>query len=114
LGFHDSQRRVTRKATPPRLPQPVERFLLAVGSRWPAILNEGSTCTSNSLLVSRDGVFDGEKKLAGLLDVVRQTPRGEVLAISDPHHSHALLVVVIVIAGLVVARLVLGYMLAGG
>lgn len=94
---------ITRGAAPPKLPRPVEEFLFAVGARWPAIFNEGLIATSDRerLRVSQDGVFEGGRKLADLTDVVRYTPRGDALSISEAPHSHvgrnALIVAALVI-----------------
>jgi hypothetical protein len=117
--FVDEAILVTRRTAPPKLPGRVEKFLVGVGSRWPAIFNDGLTCTSDRLRVSQDGVFDGEKRLADLTEVVRYTPRSEVLTISEPPHSHvswekAAVVAIVVFAAILVARLILGGITWGG
>jgi hypothetical protein len=92
---------VTRKAAPPRLSGGVENSLLEVGSYWTAVFNDGATAKSGRLRVSLGGVFDGDKKVADLTDVVRCTPRAEVLTISEGRHSHGARNVGIVLAALV-------------
>ena len=98
---------VTRKAAPPRLPERVEKALLDAGSWWPDVFNHGATSKSGSVRASLEGVFDGDKKLAELAEVVRYTPRADVLSISEPPHSHAGWWVLI---GVVAFFVVIGFM----
>jgi hypothetical protein len=86
--FVDDAILVTRRAPPPKLPGRVETALVDAASYWRSILNAGTTYRPDSVRVSQDGIFDGDKKLAELTEVVRYTPRGDVLAISQAAHSH--------------------------
>ena len=90
--FADETMLVTLKPTQPKLSGRVERTLFSIGSQWPAILNIGEGVEDGRVRVSRDGVFDGTQKVASLGDLVQQTPRGEVLSITEaaaqPPHSH--------------------------
>ena len=88
LLFADEATFVTLKATSPKLPGRVQDALFGLGSKWLGILNEGQRQTVDQVRVSQDGIFDRDKKLADLADLVQQTPRGDVVEISDPHHSH--------------------------
>ena len=54
------------------------------GSHWPNILYRGGSNTTDQVRVSKDGVFDGDRKVAD----VTQTPRGDVRGIWEPAHSH--------------------------
>jgi hypothetical protein len=89
LLFADETTLVTMKASAPKLPGGVKNVLFSVGPLWPGILNTGATFISDERLrVSQDGIFDRDKKLAELSDVVQQTPRGQVQAISEAPRSH--------------------------
>jgi hypothetical protein len=46
------------------------------------------TGTSDRLRASQDGIFEGDRKLADLTDVVRYTPRRDALLIVEAPHSH--------------------------
>lgn len=86
--FVDEASLVTRKAAPPKLAGRVEKALLDVAANWPAVFDVGVTARSGRVRVSRDGVFDGDKKLADLTEVVRRTHRGDVLTIAEPPDRH--------------------------
>ena len=89
LLFADDTMIVTLKPTAPKLPGGVAKLLLGVGAQWPAVINTGATYSGEHFLVSQDGVFDRDKKVAELADVVQQTPRAEVREIVGPSsHSH--------------------------
>jgi len=86
--FADDSLLVTFQATDPKLPGKVQRALLEVGDRWPSILNSGTSVARDEVRVSSEGIFDGDQKVAELAAVVQQTPRGDVLGISEAPHSH--------------------------
>jgi hypothetical protein len=76
---------VTLKPRAQKLPGGVEKFLLSIGPAWPGIVNTGATYSAHELRVSKDGVFDGNSKLADLADVVQQWSPEEVVEISEAH-----------------------------
>jgi len=84
LLFADDSTLVTLKPGNPKLPRRVERVLLMTGSHWPNILYRGGSNTTDRVRVSKDGVFDGDRKVADLV----QTPRGDIRGIWEPAHSH--------------------------
>lgn len=88
LLFADEATLVTLKPTASKLPGGVQKALFEIGAQWPSILNTGATYSSERLRVSQDGIFNRDTKLAGLADVVRQTPREEVQQVAEPPHSH--------------------------
>jgi hypothetical protein len=98
LLFADDTMLVTLKASSPELPGRVQKGLLIVGSYWPAILDDGLRYKSGHLRLSQDGVFDDNTKLADLTEVIRHTPRSDVLRLSETRHSHLLRNTVIVAA----------------
>jgi hypothetical protein len=87
LLFADDTVLMTRK-TLPTLPGRVEKFLIGVGPAWPGIVRAGASYTAESLRVTRDGIFDGDQKLADLADVLQQTPPEEVVGISEGPRGH--------------------------
>ena len=87
LLFADEATLVTLKLTAPKLPGGVERRLFEVGAQWPGIFNAGATYNDERLRVSQGGIFDRDKKLADLADVVQQTPRGSVEQLAEAPHS---------------------------
>ena len=89
LLFADEATLVTLKHTASKLSGGVEKLLFSVGPEWPAIFDTGATYSSERLRVSQDGIFDRDKKLAELSEVVKQTPRGSVQEIAEPPHSDA-------------------------
>jgi len=110
---------VTRKAAPPKLAERVEKALLDSGSWWPEVFDHGATCKSGSVRVSLNGVFDGDRRVADLMDVVRHTPRADVLSVSEQAHSHVsgskvVIVAVVVFVAIFVVRAILGPMMEGG
>ena len=82
--YADETALLTLKPTARKLPAGVQTFLLDVGPKWSSIINDGGTYTFEPLRVSQDGIFDRDKKLADLADVVQQTPRAEVREILKP------------------------------
>jgi len=70
LLFADEATFVTLKATSPKLPGRVQDALFGLGSKWLGILNEGQRQTVDQVRVSQDGIFDRDKKLADLADLV--------------------------------------------
>ena len=87
LLFADEALIVTLKTTAPELPGKVTKFLFGLGPLWPAIL-DGESCTDGKLRVSQSGIFDRDKKLADLAEVVQLTPRGDVFEIAKARPSH--------------------------
>ena len=69
---------VTFKATALRLPQD---FVVGLGHHWQAIVDDAATYRFDRLRVSQEGLFDHDRKLAALEDLVLQTPRGEVVEV---------------------------------
>jgi len=105
LLFADEAMLITLKPSAPKLPAEVEQFLLDVGPRWTSIINDRGKYTFEPLRVSQDGIFDRDKKLADLADVVQQTPRASVREIAEPRHSHRRLYILIaVLAALIVGQ----------
>ena len=98
LLFADDTMIVTLKPTAPKLPGGVEKALFSVGPEWPGIVNSGELWSSERVRVSQDGVFDRDKKLADLAEVVRQTPRGNVQALAEPSHSRGGVYIAIAVA----------------
>jgi hypothetical protein len=90
---------VTLKPTALRLPDGVEKFLVGVGPKWPAVLSGGATIAAAPLRVSTDGIFDGDQKLAAFTDVVQQTSRGDVKEIAKPR-GHGRLIGWLVVGGI--------------
>ena len=97
--FADEATLVTLKPTAPKLPGGVEKFLVGVGPKWPAVLSGSATSAAAPLRVSKDGIFDGDQKLAALADVVQQTSRGDVKEIAKPR-GHGRLVGWLVVGGI--------------
>jgi hypothetical protein len=88
LLFADETALVTLRADAPKLPGGVQKALFSVGAQWPGIFNHGATYSRERVRVSQDGIFDRDKKLAELSDVVQQTPRVSVQQIAEAPHSH--------------------------
>lgn len=84
LLFADETHIVTLRPAAPKLPAGAQKFLLEVGPKWSSIINDGGTYTFEPLRVSQNGIFDGDKKLADLADVIQQTPRADVREILKP------------------------------
>jgi hypothetical protein len=97
--FADETTLVTLKPTAPKLPGGVEKFLVGVGPKWPAVLSGNATSDAAPLRVSKDGIFDGDQKLAALADVVQQTSRGDVKEIAKPR-GHGRLIAWLVVGGI--------------
>jgi hypothetical protein len=86
--YADETALLTLKPTAPKLPGSAKDTLFRLGPSWPAIFS-GSTFKDGRVHVSLAGIFDRDKKLADLSDVVQQTPREDVRAIfRPPSHSH--------------------------
>ena len=85
--FADDVTLVTRKPATSPLARNIEEALLQVGAKWPSIF-EGYPLTIDRVRVSRDGIFDGGRKVADLADAVQRTPRADALSIADPSPSH--------------------------
>ena len=90
---------VTLKPNTPKLPGGVEKFLIGVGPKWPAVLSGSATSAAEPLRVSKDGIFDGDQRLAALADVVQQTSRGDVQEIAKPR-GHGGLIGWLVVGGI--------------
>ena len=71
---------VTLKPDTPKLPGRVKEALIRTVPHWPDILYRGGsiTITTGQVRVSKNGVFDGDRKVADLT----LTPRGDVAGIS--------------------------------
>ena len=112
LLFADETALVTMKATAPKLPGSAKETLFRLGRGWPAIFS-GSTFIDDRVHVSLAGIFDRDKKLADLADVVQQTPRVEVQQIAESPHSHVwrnIAIVVGVAVGVLLIIAATGYM----
>ena len=99
LLFADEAILITLKPDAPKLHERVRDALFGLGSEWLGILNEGQRQTVDQVRVSKDGVFDRDKKLAELSDVVQQTPRGDVKEIGKSR-GHGLLIGWLVVGGI--------------
>jgi hypothetical protein len=97
--FVDEATLVTLEPTTPKLSGGVEKFLVGVGPKWPAVLSGSATSTAAPLRVSKEGIFDGDQKLAALADVVQQTSRGDVKEIAKPR-AHGRLIGWLVVGGI--------------
>ena len=111
--FVDEATLVTVKPTAPKLPGGVEKLLVGVGPKWPAVLSGSATSTAAPLRVSKDGIFDGVQKVAALADVVQQTSRGDVKEIAKPR-GHGRLIGWLVVGGILLFVLVGGAVAAAG
>ena len=112
LLFADEAILITLKPDAPKLPGRVRDALFGLGSKWLGILDEGQRRTVDQVRVSQDGIFDRDKKLADLSDVVQRTPRGGVQQIAAAPHSHVgrnIAIGVAVVAGLFIAALIIGH-----
>jgi hypothetical protein len=111
LLFADEAILVTLKPDARKLPGRVRDALFGLGSKWLGILDEGQRGTVDQVRVSQDGIFDRDKKLAELSQVVQQTPRGQVQAISEtPHSKRALYIGIPALVGIVLLILFLSEM----
>ena len=86
--FADEEILVTLKPNAPKLPGGAKEILFGLGPRWPAIFT-GLTVNYDRVRVSQAGIFDRDKKLAELSEVVQQTSRADVREIVGPP-SHRL------------------------
>jgi hypothetical protein len=84
LLFADEKVLMTMKLGAPKLPGRVEKLLYRIGSGWPGLAEGAETFEDGRLRVSRDGIYDGDKKLADLADVVRRSSRTDVREITAP------------------------------
>jgi hypothetical protein len=112
LLFADGSILVALKPDAPKLPSRIERPLLSLGSKWRDILSRGGSLTLDDVRVSKDGVFDGDRKVADVAEVIQWAPRGDVVGISEVPHSHLarniLIGVGILVAAAVVALVATG------
>lgn len=76
--FADDARLLTLKEQGPKLSRRVEQFLFRAGPHWHDIVDRGGTYRGGTLRLSQAGLFDVDRKLADLTDLVQQTPRAEV------------------------------------
>ena len=97
--FADDSLLVTLKPGTAKLPDRVERTVLMTGSHWPNILYRGGSSITDQVRVSKDGVFDGDRKLADLM----QTSREDVLAISEPPRQSQWGWIILGVVGAVIA-----------
>ncbi len=67
---------VIKRVDPP-LPGHVERALVGLGPRL-SVAVQGAPMNAETVRLSREGIFDGEQKLAALEDVVRRFDRATV------------------------------------
>jgi hypothetical protein len=84
LLFADDKVLITMKLDAPRLSGRVEKLLYGVGAGWPGVVEGAGSYEDHRLRVSRDGIFDGDKKLADLADVIQRSPRADVREITAP------------------------------
>lgn len=84
LLFADEKVLFTMKLDAPRLPGRVERLLYGVEDGWPGLVEGAGSYEDQRLRVSRDGIFDGNKRLADLADVIQRSPRADVREITAP------------------------------
>jgi hypothetical protein len=67
------------RAGAPKLPDRVIRALVGVGSQWPAVFSGGAAYSlADAVRVADGGLFDGNRRVADLAQVVQRTPRGDV------------------------------------
>jgi hypothetical protein len=63
----------------PKLSGRVSRALLGVGSQWPAVFSGGVAYSlADGVRVADGGVYDGNRRVADLAQVVQRTPREDV------------------------------------
>ena len=84
LLFADEKVLFTMKPDAPKLPGRVERLLYGVGAGWPGLVEGAGRFEDRRLRVSRDGIFDGDTKLADLADVIQRSPLADVREITAP------------------------------
>ena len=103
LLFADEKVLITMKPDAPNLPARVERLLYGVGAEWPGLVEGAGSYEDQRLRVSRDGIFDGDKKLVDLADVIQRSPRADVREITTPprHTSRNVRIGVAVAVGVV-------------
>jgi hypothetical protein len=63
----------------PKVPDRVSRALIATGRQWPAVFSGGVTyAPADGVRVADGGVFDGNRRVADLAQVVQRAPREDV------------------------------------
>jgi len=73
------------RAGGPKLPDRVSRALIGVGSQWPAVFSGGALYfLADGVRVADGGVFDGNRRVADLAQVVQRAPREDVREIRVP------------------------------
>lgn len=69
----------------PKLPDRVSRALLGIGGQWPGVFSDGVAYSqTDGVRVAEGGIFDGNRRVADLAEVVRRAPRGDVTEIRVP------------------------------
>ena len=73
------------KPTGPELPGHVNVALIGIGDQWPSIFNGGANYSeTNGVRAAQDGIFDGNRKVADLAQVVQRVPREHVSELRAP------------------------------
>ena len=73
------------RAGGPKLPDHVSRALIGVGSQWPAVFSGGAPYfLADGVRVADGAVFDGNRRVADLAQVVKRAPREDVREIRVP------------------------------
>lgn len=68
-----------RRPGGPKVPDRVSQALVGVGSRWPAVFSGGASYSlADGVRVADGAVFDGNRRVADLAQVVQRTPREDV------------------------------------
>jgi hypothetical protein len=106
LLFADEKVLFTMKLDAPKLPGRVETLLYGVGAGWTGVVAGTGRYEAPPLRVSRDGIFDGDKKLADLADVIQQSPRADVREITALPRNTSRDVKIVVAVAVVVGALV--------
>jgi hypothetical protein len=110
LVFCDAAALITRNPDGPRLPARVEQALFGMDSAWSTILAGGGT-SSGQVRVTREGIFDGDVRVADLTQVIHQTTRDEISEIWGPARKRGSAVGAVAGAG---AGLLVGFVAAMG
>jgi len=93
----------------PKVPDRVSRALVGVGSQWPAVFSGGVAYSlADGVRVADGGVFDGNRRVADLAQVVQRTPREDVreIRVAGKRKGNKLLAAVGAGAGLLVGAYV--------
>jgi hypothetical protein len=81
----------------PKLPDRVSRALVGIGGQWPAVFSGGVAYSqADGVRVEADGIFDGNRKVADLAQVVQRAPREDVreIRVAGKRKGNKLLAVV--------------------